>query len=101
MMDSNRTAVLASQSMTEMLFVRAASEAQHECLRQIAGVAHRPHELELLRAFAKLVAEVGAEEAEGAIPNGVYRVKLEGRHIRVSFERFHGSIVRTPVAPAE
>lgn len=98
MMDSNRTAVLASQSMTEMLFVRAASEAQHECLRQIAGVAHRPHELELLRAFAKLVAEVGAE---GATPNGVYRVKLQGREITLSFERFHGSIVRTPVAPAE
>lgn len=80
-----------------MLFVRAASEAQHECLRQIAGVAHRPHELELLRAFARLVAEVG----ESGTPNGVYRVKLEGRQISLSFERFYGAVTRTPVVQSE
>jgi hypothetical protein len=98
MIDAGRTRVLPSPSMAEMLFVRASTEAQHECLRQIAGVAHRPHELELLRAFARLVAEVGAE---GATPNGVYRVKLQGREITLSFERFHGSVTRTLATPAE
>jgi hypothetical protein len=57
-----------------------------------------PLQRDLALAIIQLAAEIESECAmSGRSPNGIYRLKLQGRNIEMSYERFHGTQTRHSV----